>query len=393
MTGSRSPALSSLDIFRGFAAIAMVLNHAGFALLPKEAAVSGVSGALVFAGSFAPVLFFFATGFGLGLAGRKGAGHWPDTLSKVGLLLLADQFLFWSRGDPFGLDFFGFIALSTLLVAGLATLRHAERWAWLALAAVLALRFVVGPLVKDTIAVPGVAAFVTGARPQDLISFPLGPWLAYPLAGFLAARHVAGAREGALARVPLQALLMAAALGLGVAGAVMLAGRGGATFFRWGAMGIGFFVLSIGVLAASGLLARAFAAWLPPLGEATALRGVAAFLVVPVHYALVKLLALAGVGPLGLPAYLAVSAAIIVASFWLSRRLAAAMQPHGAAAALPAPAIAVAIVASATIAVTAFSYEPLLAFAAATLGQLATAASLGRRGSTRSRAAVIAPQT
>ena len=62
--------VAELDLLRGFAALLMVFNHVGYAALSPQAAQHGASGAIVFLGSVAPVLFFFATGFGGGLAAR-----------------------------------------------------------------------------------------------------------------------------------------------------------------------------------------------------------------------------------------------------------------------------------------------------------------------------------
>ena len=59
-----------LDVLRGIAAVLMILNHAGFRLLSGVDASSSISGAAVFLGGFAPVVFFFATGFGIALSTR-----------------------------------------------------------------------------------------------------------------------------------------------------------------------------------------------------------------------------------------------------------------------------------------------------------------------------------
>jgi hypothetical protein len=249
---------------------------------------------------------------------------------------------------------------------------------------VLTVRFAVGPLVKDHLSVPGLTAFITGARPQDGISFPIGPWLAYPLAGFLAARAFIGPKVQSMPR------LWMAAAAIGGASVAWLLAHTGASFFRWGSMGIGYFVLSIGVLGATGLVSVLIAKKAPRLKSAVSLRGVSAFLVVPIHYAFVRLLVLAGLVSLPLAAYLAAALAIIVLSFWLSRRLALAMQkPTGASRAVGHVLLAI-IVASGVVALIA-SYSPLLSFGAATIGQIATAASLGRRKTTAFSPAAATP--
>ena len=57
-----------LDLFRGFAAICMVFNHSGNQLLGEAAASGDWPSWLVFTGSAAPALFFFATGMGAGFS-------------------------------------------------------------------------------------------------------------------------------------------------------------------------------------------------------------------------------------------------------------------------------------------------------------------------------------
>ena len=127
-TGSARAFLPELDTLRGPAAALMIANHAGVRVLAPAHASAGRSGALVFLGSFAPVVFFFATGFGIAVSSRRaeraGAAWW-SVLWKAALLVVADQFFFWRAGHAFGLDFFGFIALATVLVMAIAGLRRA----------------------------------------------------------------------------------------------------------------------------------------------------------------------------------------------------------------------------------------------------------------------------
>ena len=117
-----------LDLLRGLAGLAMVVNHTAVAVVPAAAAtlVSLPEAPLSmtpvqwasFLGSFAPVLFFFISGVGYGLQARPGGvpakpGLWP----KVAVLVLADALLWRVAGFWIGLDFFGFIAASMLLLA------------------------------------------------------------------------------------------------------------------------------------------------------------------------------------------------------------------------------------------------------------------------------------
>src|SRR3954468_10894469 len=105
----------TIDIARGLAAVAMIVNHAGVALLDPGESTAGPFAALLFAGGFAPAIFFFLTGYGSGLQ-PPGKAEWMSLARKVALLCLADQLLIRFTGRTGGLDFFGFIAISTLVV-------------------------------------------------------------------------------------------------------------------------------------------------------------------------------------------------------------------------------------------------------------------------------------
>ena len=58
IAGSPQPRLHwpELDIVRGIAAVAMIVNHLGYKTLHPEQLSSGLTSHLVFIGSFAPVL-------------------------------------------------------------------------------------------------------------------------------------------------------------------------------------------------------------------------------------------------------------------------------------------------------------------------------------------------
>src|SRR5580698_1983080 len=87
---------AQLDVLRGLAIVLMIVNHVGVSLVDSNQEQLRAVSALIFLGSFAPVLFFFTTGFGIGIS-RRGAAWvgFGSTLLKAGLLVLADQFMFW----------------------------------------------------------------------------------------------------------------------------------------------------------------------------------------------------------------------------------------------------------------------------------------------------------
>lgn len=275
-----------LDVFRGWAAILMIVNHAGYALLSPANADAGASGLAVFLGSFAPVLFFFATGFGIGL---RPVGQRPpslfETAWKAALLVAADQAMYWRGGATFGFDFFSFIGVASLLVALVARARWPVRLSLGLVVAIVAVRYAVGPFARSWLPEQGLSDWLTGLRGQPGVSYPLAPWMVYPLIGFVLGRLYVARDAAATQR---QWLLPGAAIGFASLALTATMVWMGAGLFRWGSMSSSFFVLSFGVLAGFALLSVATARS-APAGRLLALRGVASFAVIPIHYALLGL--------------------------------------------------------------------------------------------------------
>lgn len=281
------PHWPELDVLRGLAAVLMVYNHAGvrFSRGPEH----WLGNALEFAGSLAPVVFFLVTGLGRGVQSAAGGARRPldETLRKVALLLLADVALWLSPARLAGMDFLGFIAISTLVVEVLARSARPQLLAWLALGGVLGLRVVGAPLLRSVLGESGLM-FLVGDQPLLGFSYPPCPWLAYPILGYLlgtaAQRHADAVRRHA-GRVLLLCLGGAASFG---AASLALHARG-ALFFRWGTVSVAFTVLSFAAvfatLAAAFALARSSAAT-----RALALPGTSSLVIVPVHYGLIELL-------------------------------------------------------------------------------------------------------
>lgn len=279
-----------IDVLRGFAAVLMVVNHAGVAWYGDEPSRSTVEGLLVYLGSFAPVSFFLLTGIGYGVAplyGHTGA-HRYGLANKVGILIVADLLLAWHDGFWLGLNFLGFIGVSTLVLEKLRATKHPIRHAFVLAGFVLFVRFVAGPpLLRDLGPFWGpVAGWLTGAKGIDGLAYSPFPWLFYPLFGYvlgrLAQRSAAEIRAGA--RVVDGALVLVAILAGVVAFGLSEAGR---PSFRWGVMTIAFFVQSLLFVAVSLLVVlvgqrntRVADLWQP-----LHLRGVSSLAVVPIHYA------------------------------------------------------------------------------------------------------------
>lgn len=345
---SPSPALRprrmmwpELDLLRGLAGLAMVLNHTAVGLVPPAAvalialpeaplSMTAVQWA-TFLGSFAPMMFFFITGVGYGLQARPGgvrgkAGLW----SKVAVLLLADALLWRVGGLWIGLDFFGFIALSMVL---LATLNRLDRPLALALAGGLALalsglRYAAVP-VAGKILGPGsvdMVAVFTGHRLVEGISFPPMPWLGYPLVGFLVGAAMTAFAES-LDRRRLRVALGLFVVGAACLGATAFFATHGYPFYRWGRLAPSSYAAGFALLAwlgAACLLAfpphladtnpgsplaaspspstlrlgaadRGLRRLLGPAVRGCSLRGVAAFAVVPLHFLAIAIAEAAGV--------------------------------------------------------------------------------------------------
>ena len=325
-----------LDLLRGLAGLAMVVNHTAVGLVPAAAAALIATPAqplsmtpvqwASFLGSFAPMLFFFITGVGYGLQARPGGvPRKPGLWGKVAVLVLADALLWRSHGLWIGLDFFGFIAGSMLL---LGMLNRLDRKLALGvvvalLGAVTALRYGGGAIAS---ALPGGAGWLdaaTGRRAVAGVSFPPMPWLGYPLVGWCvgAAATAATASAGSAGFVDRRRGLVAggllAAAAACIAAAALLVGRG-YPLHRWSTLSASSYAAGFGVLAvllAACLVAfpsprasaeaepadrgrnrpepptvRGFRRVLAPLLSPLCLRGVAAFAVVPLHFLLIAVL-------------------------------------------------------------------------------------------------------
>ena len=362
----------------------MVLNHAGFQWLAAIDATTGIDGAAVFLGSAAPALFFLATGVGMGLS-RRSAVDWPGIARKVVLLLIADLFLGWSVHRWIGLDFFAFCAISMLAVALVTATRHPVVTAALAIAACLLVRYAFVTRLQPLAADYPVVAFVSGIDGVVDVSYPLSPWLVFPLAGFILGRLCAP-RDGA---DPTPAPRIGVAVLAACSGALAwwLDSRG-AVMHRWNTVSVAYFLFAIAFVGAVWLLADALAV---PSGSqvisALRTRGPASLLIVPVHYALIGIAAAVFQPPWNaqawLPAALVLCAVALASSKWLGNCLRRWVESprvsRGVAFALPAWA---AVTAACVVAA-----PPLACLLVACLGQVLVAANLARADAAVKRSA------
>ena len=314
-----------LDILRGLAALLMIVNHGGYEVLISDLATHGISGFIIFIGSSAPVLFFFITGVGYGLqSGQKiKPNYWSDVIYKVIILILADQFFFWKRGQLIGLDFLGFIAFSTLVMAGIRVSKKTLLYAIIGFIAVFVLRYLVGPYLDNSdIQVPSLVAWVIGTKELSNISYPLSPWLAYPFLGYIVGVGVIQYQKN-LEFERLSVIVKLLLFSLVPAIGSLLLWYKGASFFRWGTVSLGFYLYSFAIL----LVSLAFSLLIKLIPSTTfyqhilSLRGVTSLAVVPIHYALIVLATFMGLKNLNFLMSAFVITIIVVLSFFFARQV------------------------------------------------------------------------
>jgi Heparan-alpha-glucosaminide N-acetyltransferase, catalytic len=317
------PFALELDVLRGFAGILMIVNHAGYRLLSADDAVHSGWAPAVFLGSVAPAVFFFATGFGIGLsrpASRRPL-DWLSVLWKAMLLVVADQFFFWNRGASFGLDFFSFIAIATVAVSLISQLHRAVVICISLSAGLLAVRYLLAPLLGSSGPPAAIVEWLLGVRTVADVSYPLSPWMVFPLLGFACgfsyervSLTLAWPRNQWLKR---GSAVAAVCLALSIA--FYFLNRG---FFRWGTVSFAYFVFAVGVVVTAGLFAMAVVMYRRSASRLLALRGVASFAVIPLHYAMLAVLTHWLPQPMSLAAFAVATSCVIAASFFCSAQFA-----------------------------------------------------------------------
>lgn len=312
-----------LDVLRGIAAILMVVNHAGYRLLSADDAVHSAVAPAVFLGSAAPAVFFFATGFGIGLSRSTPprAFDWLGLLWKAALLIVADQFFYWGRGASFGLDFFSFIAIATITVSLLSQLRYAIAISVFVGAALLVLRYGLAPSLAATDHPVAFVEWLLGVRTVSDVSYPLSPWMVFPLLGF--ALGCSYKNVSLTAPLPRNQWIRRGAVVFGVCCASTLCfqylNRG---FFRWGTVSVAYFIFAAGVVVIAGLSSMAAVMYGRNLKRTLALRGVASFAVIPLHYAMLEVISQLHPQPFASGAFALITGCLVAASFFCSNKFA-----------------------------------------------------------------------
>lgn len=316
-----------LDILRGLAALLMIVNHAGYQTLAPTQINGLFANSLLFISSFAPVLFFFVTGVGYGLQSiqKKKASHWYVILNKLIILVLADLLIHWSNGKWLGLEFLGFIGLSSLVLEFVRKSKFPLLVSLVGFITISLLRYLLGPYLHAL----GydqqggwLLNWIVGFKDTPGISYPLSPWLAYPFAGYLvgvAAVHY----QRFIENHRLKAVLGLLMLGILPAFAGLFLAKRGASFFRWGTVGIGFYVVSFAIILGGLAISLALRAnsKLAGLQEALSLKGIASLAVVPIHYILIYLVVISGGKGVDFFKYGLIAIAVLTLSFFFSRQV------------------------------------------------------------------------
>ncbi len=291
--------IPEIDLLRGLAVVMMIANHAGNQFTAEADLASGAPHLLVQFGSFAPVLFFFATGLGIGFQSALGR-HTSRAVLKMSVLIAADIILAVAAVGQIRFDFLSFIGVSTLICALVARTRHSETVSVVGFLFVVALRFVTAPLSRF-VGVTLDASFanvVLGVYPVRGFAYPLSPWLCFPLLGYYLAHRVPRIKErGELQYTKfLTTLLVAGILAIAISAVAV---NFCAAFHRWGTVSAAFFVAAVGValltLGIFGLIERRANTAAAYLVKGLKIRGIACLAIVPIHYVLIESLCAHGI--------------------------------------------------------------------------------------------------
>ena len=140
-----------LDWLRGFAIFFMIINHTALRFYTTDKYSDFLPSLLILVGSLAPVLFYFSTGWGIGINSLPPRDHsrpiGPAVIKCI-WLVLADQLIAWSQGELYYLDFFSFIGLSYLALIILIRLKSWWKHTVTMIFAILIIRYAIGPAIK-----------------------------------------------------------------------------------------------------------------------------------------------------------------------------------------------------------------------------------------------------
>ena len=289
---------SEIDLLRGLAVIFMLINHSVLAFTGYEGESNSLLHVLFFLGSYAPVIFFFVTGLGYGVAHQVGRlASFSGVFYKVMILLVADVFL---RGalstsfPTFGMDFLGFIGLSMLFLYFLRGRSYGVYLAIILIMVIFLLRFASAKLISFfnfEIENSYFLSVFTGQAGYRIpgFSYWIIPWLIYPLAGFLLGVAIKGRKNYIDSSLVIPFLLLSVGVLASLLSFYLLSK--GMVIFRWGSISFNFFISSIACLLLLLFLVCLFSRYkvFNRLNSMISLRGVSSLAIVPIHYVFIHL--------------------------------------------------------------------------------------------------------
>ena len=292
--------LSQIDIIRGIAVIMMLTNHAAVRWLDFYGNNNGISGCLSFIGSFAPVMFFFATGLGYGASHRIGYhGDYRNVLFKATILIIMDGFMCQRFTIIAGWDFLAFIAFSMIVLLLIKDQYNAVPKALFA-AIFFALFKFIGTLIYRTLGLKQTwLAIAIGLGGIESISYWFAPWFTYPFVGFIIGAMIVKWSDLIQQKKALF-ISSAAATGTLIGLVSFYLYNKGAIYFRWGTMSINYFIASFSVIAFILVIAYLFPIFtqLRKIIQAISMRGISSLAVVPVHYFILGMIDIVAPGTL-----------------------------------------------------------------------------------------------
>jgi hypothetical protein len=287
--------LLELNILRGIAVIFMLVNHLCVNLneqLQSEFIIHTIS----FIGSFAPVIFFFVTGFGAGLSfGTNNKPNMTGTLNKTLILIGLDLLIRYNGSFSFGIDFLAFIGISILMLELLKFLNRPILFAVLLILMLIGMRYGLGTVFQNNLDNNNLTLVkqVLGIQTFQNISYWFSPWMTYPLLGFIAGVLINvkfDFYQNHIKKLHLISLILSSC----IFGISLSLANVGFTYFRWGTVSVNFYLISLAMIlvsfGASYLISKS-----NKLNTLISLRGVTCLLVVPIHYFILKLFNIAAI--------------------------------------------------------------------------------------------------
>jgi MFS family permease len=268
-----------------------------------------------------------------------------------------------------------------LIVGMLSRLERPDLACGALVVVLLVARYVAGPVLTRSVDLPPLADWLIGVSGVEHVSYPLSPWLVYPLLGMIAGRWFAKATGDRLLQLGwMSGLGAAAAILLGISLWMVSQGR---DLFRWGTVSASFFIFSLALLLVLSMLSVMLAKRTPTVAYSLALGGIASFALIPLHYALIGYGSLILTTRLPLAPWLvgALVLLLLFLCFGISKYFAKAMQRPAVAERRRwlYPLLLVAVVALAVFTLTVSASGPRQALLEAFLGQVAIAGLLAMR--------------